>query len=72
MINVMEKLLTSQEIADYLGVKLSTIYSWTHLGFIPHIKVGRLVRFKESDVRSWLKKRTEKGRVDYLPNIDLP
>jgi len=68
----MEKLLTSQEIADYLGVKLSTIYSWTHLGFIPHIKVGRLVRFKESDVQKWLKKRSEKGRVEYLPDIDLP
>lgn len=47
----MDKLLTPQEIADNLGVKLSTIYSWTHTGFIPHIKLGSLLRFREKDVQ---------------------
>jgi len=68
----MEKLLTPEELAELLGIKLSTVYSWTHLQFIPHIKVGRLVRFKESEVQKWLNKRSEKGRIDYLPKIDLP
>jgi excisionase family DNA binding protein len=58
----MPKLLTPQQIADYLGVKPSTIYQWTHQGFIPHVKLGRLVRFREADVAKWIEKRSEKGR----------
>jgi excisionase family DNA binding protein len=38
----MPKLLTPQEIAEYLGVKPSTIYQWTHQGFIPHVKLGKI------------------------------
>lgn len=59
----MDKLLTPQEIADCLGVKPSTIYQWTHQGFIPHVKVGRLVRFREQDVTEWLERRFSQGRV---------
>jgi len=63
----MDKLLTPQEIADCLGVKPSTIYQWTHQGFIPHIKLGRLLRFKEKDVGIWLEKRTAQGRIRRIP-----
>jgi predicted DNA-binding transcriptional regulator AlpA len=30
--------------------------------FIPHVKVGRLVRFREADVTKWLAERSETGR----------
>jgi len=59
----MDKLLTPQQIADILGVKPSTIYQWTHQGFIPHVKVGRLVRFREKDVTEWLERRFSQGRT---------
>ncbi|MFQ5870167.1 MAG: helix-turn-helix domain-containing protein, partial [Candidatus Zixiibacteriota bacterium] len=36
----MDQLLTVEEIAEYLNLKPSTIYQWTHQGFIPHIKLG--------------------------------
>jgi len=58
----MQKLLTPQEMADCLGVEKSTIYQWTHQGFIPHIKLGKLVRFREGDVTKWLDSRTQNGR----------
>jgi excisionase family DNA binding protein len=58
----MPKLLTPQQIADYLGVKPSTIYQWTHQGFIPHVKLGRLVRFREKTVMEWIAKREDRGR----------
>ena len=48
----MNKLLSPGEIADLLGVKKSTIYSWTHQDFIPHVKLGNLLRFKEKDIRA--------------------
>lgn len=50
----MEKLLTIDELAKALSVKKSTIYQWVHLGFIPHIKVGKLLRFKEGSIQKWL------------------
>ncbi len=50
----MDKLLTIDELAVILTVKKSTIYQWVHLGLIPRIKVGRLLRFKEGDIEEWL------------------
>ncbi len=53
----MDKLLTIDELAEVLSVKKSTIYQWVHLGLIPHIKVGRLLRFKEGNIQKWLVSR---------------
>lgn len=61
----MKTLLTSTQIATHLNVKKSTIYNWTHTGYIPHIKVGRLVRFDKACVEKWLKNRTVRGRTSY-------
>jgi excisionase family DNA binding protein len=58
----MEPLLTVDEIATYLKVQPSTIYQWTHQGFIPHIKIGNLVRFRHSQVDEWLGKKANNGR----------
>ena len=58
----MNKLLTPQEMADMLGVKKSTIYQWTHQGYIPYVKLGNFVRFKESEVIQWIDKRSLPGR----------
>jgi len=57
------KLLTPVEIAELLGVRESTIYQWTHQGFIPHVKLGRFVRFRESNISKWLDQRQETGRA---------
>lgn len=58
----MEPLLTPDQIAAKLGIKLSTVYQWTHQGFIPHIKLGKLVRFREPDIVKWLEGRAHAGR----------
>jgi excisionase family DNA binding protein len=51
----MEKLLTAKELSDALGVKLSTVYSWSHKKLIPRASNMRLLRFRENDVLAWLK-----------------
>jgi len=58
----MENLLTPQEIAEVLGVSKSTIYQWTHQEYIPHVKLGRFVRFRKSQIEIWLEKKAKKGR----------
>jgi len=59
----MNKLLTPQEVADLLSVRKSTIYQWTHQGFIPHVKLGKIVRFKEDKVMEWVEKKSDRGRL---------
>lgn len=68
---MLQKLMTVEEVSDLLSVKKSTIYQWTHIGFIPHIKLGNKVRFRESDIEAWLEKRAVKGRTRYKVTVDL-
>jgi len=47
--------LTAEDVADYLGVSIRTVRSWTAAGVIPHIRLpGRLVRFDRSAVDAWV------------------
>ena len=47
------------EASEFLGVKKSTLYNWIVQRKIPFIKVGRLTKFKRSDLEAWLVKRTK-------------
>ena len=48
--------LTSQEAADYLKIKVSTLNSWRSRGeqSIPYTKVGRSVRYRVADLDAFL------------------
>jgi len=65
----MERLLDTAAIAEQLGMSVSTIRKWVHYGFIPHVKLGRAVRFREKDIETWIEERTEKGRASLAPEI---
>ena len=54
----MEKLLDISEVSDTIGVQINTLYSWIHQKKIPYIKIGRLVKFKPSDIDEWLKENS--------------
>jgi len=43
-----------QKLSEYLGIKVSTLYSLAGQKKIPHYKVGRLVRFRKSDIDLWM------------------
>jgi len=60
----MNKLLTPQEVADLLSVRQSTIYQWTHQGYIPHVKLGKFVRFNQDKVMEWVERRSNTGRIN--------
>jgi excisionase family DNA binding protein len=67
----MDSLLTVAQIAAYLQVKPSTIYQWTHEGYIPHVKLGNLVRFRVSSVDRWLEKREVTGKTKRRIQVSL-
>jgi len=46
--------LNIQQLSQYLGIKESTLYSLAAERKIPHYKVGRLVRFKKSEIDLWM------------------
>ncbi len=49
-----DTLLNVKQVAQYLQLKESTIYSWAQDGKIPAIKIGRNWRFRRSDLDGWL------------------
>lgn len=68
------QLLTPQQLSAWLQIKLSTIYKWTHAGYIPCIKLGGAVRgsvrFERDEVERWLKRRSKRGRNTYCLDTD--
>ncbi|MFO7917505.1 MAG: helix-turn-helix domain-containing protein [Anaerolineae bacterium] len=54
-----EVLLNVKQVAKYLQLKESTIYSWAQDGKIPAIKIGRTWRFRRSDLDEWLEKHLQ-------------
>ena len=50
-----EKWSSLEETAEYLGVTKDTIRSWIKKTDIPAHKVGRLWKFKISEVDEWVK-----------------
>ena len=59
----MSELLTAQEVADFLKVKLSTIRNWTHIQYIPHVKLRASVRYNRADVEDWMRRCKVEGRT---------
>jgi excisionase family DNA binding protein len=51
----LDPLLTVEDLAEYLGVPIATIYDWRVDGKGPcGIRVGRHVKFTARDVRAWI------------------
>lgn len=56
----MDRMLKAQEVADGLGVPLTTLYSWRATGKGPRgFRVGKYVRFKAADVEAWLERQAD-------------
>lgn len=49
-------LLTPQQAALYLQVKLSTVYNWSMRRILPVCKLGKLNRYRKSDLDSFISK----------------
>ena len=54
-------LLSAPEVADLLGVSVSTLAIWrcTKRYPLPYLKVGRLVRYRRADIDKFLVQRTK-------------
>ncbi|MGH8935048.1 MAG: helix-turn-helix domain-containing protein [Acidimicrobiia bacterium] len=60
-----DRLLTVEELADYLHVPVATIYAWRYRRQgPPGFRVGRHLRFRQSDVESWIRDQLQTGWGD--------
>ena len=59
-ISGLEPLLSIEDLAEYLGVPVTTIYDWRVDGKGPcGVRVGRHVKFTRSDVLAWIEAQRE-------------
>jgi excisionase family DNA binding protein len=49
-----ERWLSVEEISQYLGVSKESIYRWLERRQIPAHKVGKLWKFKTSEIDGWV------------------
>jgi len=68
----LDSLLTAQEIADYMRIKLKTIQNWAALGILPCLRVNnRVLRFWRGDVDKWFAQYEHKGRKRYKSTPEI-
>jgi excisionase family DNA binding protein len=53
-----ETLLNVEQVAQMLGLSVSTIRKWVLIRYIPYRKIGKAVRFSASEIQGWIKKRS--------------
>ena len=52
-----DKFLTAKEVVKCLHVNLRTVYRLIQTGEIPAVRVGRLWRFRKTEIDAWVAKQ---------------
>jgi excisionase family DNA binding protein len=53
-----KRLMTIQELAEFTGCSIQTLYKMVNQRRIPYVKVGRLLRFDSRLIDDWLQAHT--------------
>ena len=62
MEKILRELLTIKELAERLKIRPSWLYAKTRErgeGTIPNVRVGKYIRFDETEVLKWLKEKQQ-------------
>jgi excisionase family DNA binding protein len=59
--HALDRLLTASEVADRLAVPERWVREHTRGGLIPHVRLGRYVRYEWADVVAWLEEQKAGG-----------
>lgn len=58
----MGQLLEAKDVAEMLGMTTDWVYAEVRAGRIPHLKMGRYVRFRPESIDAWLLE-SERGKI---------
>ena len=65
-LRTMDRLLTAEEVAERLGMRTDWVWALARAGRIPHVRLGRYRRFRDSAIEAWLQE-LETGGVAAPP-----
>jgi excisionase family DNA binding protein len=68
----MDRLLTAEEIAERLGMRTDWVWAQARAGRIPHVRLGRYRRFRESAIEAWVSELETGGTTATLGTADRP
>lgn len=60
---VHSRLLTVAEAADIAAMKVNTMYALCQRQALPSVKLGKMVRIKESDLITWINDNTVQAKA---------
>lgn len=61
-----DKIMTLEEVAEYLRVKPQTIYTWAQEKKIPAAKLGKEWRFRKSIIDHWFNEHIDDKFKEYF------
>lgn len=59
------EIIDIKELSSRIKISVKTIYRWVHYEYVPHIKMGGVVRFDWQDIISWIEKQKIRGNNKY-------
>ena len=60
----MKGLVSAEIAAGFLGIRLCTIYEWVAQERVPHIRLGRALRFDLNRLKRWVAERAVEPRSE--------
>ena len=69
---VQKAVLSTREAAAYLSISLPTLFRLTRAGELPHLRIGRVIRYRVEDLDAFLKERVTTKWEDFNPDRKWP
>jgi len=60
-----KRLININELSEYIGLSISTIYSWVSQRRIPFVKCGRLTKFDLERINEWINESSVEEKKFY-------
>lgn len=61
-----EKLMTVQEVCEWLTISRWSLYQMVSRGQIPHVKLGRRLRFVYSELDLWVQRNKKEENHNFI------
>lgn len=60
-----DRLLSYDEAAAYLGFAAGTLRNKVSAGGVPHLKLGKAVRFRRSELDAWVREQNAAAKAEH-------
>ncbi len=68
---ILDPLMTVCELAGYLTLSKSMVYKLVDEGKLPHIRIGKSLRFRRAEIEEWLDSQRVEPKPLESPNAEF-